>query len=42
MHVSEWAWVFLGYAICFVMLAGYLLSLRLRQARTRRRMEEVR
>lgn len=37
--MSEWSWVFLGYAIAYGMIVGYLLSLRLRQARARRRLE---
>ncbi len=40
--MSEWAWVFLGYAITFAMISGYLVSLRLRQSRARHRFEDVR
>lgn len=40
--MSEWAWVFLGYAITFVVFAGYALSLGLRLAGARRRLEDSR
>lgn len=35
--MSEWSWVFLGYTIAYTAIAGYLLSLRVRQARAKRR-----
>lgn len=40
--MSQWSWVALGYAVTYGALGGYLLSLRRRRVRLRRRLEERR
>ena len=38
-HMSDWSWVFLGYALAFGSSAVYLLNLRARLSRARRMLE---
>ena len=40
--MSEWSWVALAYAVTYLSLAAYVVSLVFRIRRTRERLEELR
>lgn len=40
--MTEWGWVLLGFGTAYGSIAAYLLSLRVRALRARRRLEALR